>query len=1046
MEYGPRFQGLQAIYRSAGESLGLVEMAAEADPELARYHCHPALLDAALQGMAAGLPDSYTEQGLGIPVGIERYCVYERHGATVWCQAVVRENPDGSGISGDAQLLSESGMVLADVQGLRVKQIRTAAPARLEKAVYEVQWRRQELSGGTESRSWAIVGDPGGLGRKLAAALEAAGDGAVVISGAEELSAVPCSGVVSLDAMERDTALGVSLGALEVVQTLLSKAAGVRLWVVSRGAQRVGHEAAGVALAQAALWGFGAVVATEHPELGCTRIDLDPDDGEGASWLEPLVRELRGGSVEDRVAFRDGERLVARLVALKAAAAGSPQRLRQTQPGVLTGLAYEPASIPVPGEGELVIQVRATGLNFRDVLNALGLYPGESGELGDECAGTVVAEGPGVTGCKAGDEVMALASGSFGTFVRASGALTIRRPAGLRAEAAAGIPIAFLTAAYALSKVAGIRPGERVLIHAAAGGVGLAAVRIARRMGAEVFATAGNEEKREFLRSEGVAHVFDSRSTEFGVAIREITGGRGVDAVLNSLGPEFIRTSLEILAPGGRFVEIGKRYIWSAEEVAAVNAGAAYHAFQLGDAMRSEPLAVRTMLEEIVLDIAEGRLAPLPLRTFAAADVVEAFRYMAQARHTGKIVVTREQAAKFEIRAEATYLITGGLGALGLHAAKWLIARGARHLLLIGRRGPSEEAARLIGQLESAGAEVRVVAADVSVRGDLERVFAEMDASMPPLRGVLHTAGVLDDGLLEQQNAARFAAVLAAKTDGAWHLDQLTRERALDFFVLYSSIVALAGTAGQSSYAAANAWLDALAQERRAQGLPALSVNWGAWASTGMAAQVSEQNRRRWSSQGIVLIEPEQGMQALEDLLANGARQAAVLPMQWDLFLAPDREQPPAPLYAEIPRAAATAAKTVEEKAPLLQELQNEALPQKRLQRLTAFVRDRVVQVLGLAGAGAVETAQPIREMGLDSLMAVEIRNALGVPFGEPLPVSLLYDYPTIDALAGYLMQRFGGAVAEPEAMVPAARTEVERASEEEAEALLLKELESLNF
>ncbi|MBI1357393.1 MAG: SDR family NAD(P)-dependent oxidoreductase [Acidobacteria bacterium] len=1064
LEYGPAFRALQSLRRAPGEAVARVELRQQQAAEAESHHCHPCLLDAALQAMAAGVDDAFADQGAGIPIGVERYCVYRKPQGPVWSHSVVRRNPDGSGVAGDAQLLDDSGELLVEVQGLRVQQVRdqaSAVPATdSRRALYETVWREQALpAAGDGERSWAIVGEGDGLAARLAATLEASGDRCSRL-GAEQAAEAGCSDVVSLQALDAGSALEVCAEALTLVQALGDRPSPPRLWLVTRGAQTTGAEEVPPSVEQAALWGFGATVASESPELRCTRVDLDP--AADADLASTLAAELRSASAEDRIAWRGGVRWVERLVPRAKAAEAGAVRLQQTQPGVLSGLAFRPVERVAPGPGQIEIRVRATGLNFRDVLNALGLYPGEAGPLGDEGSGTVVAVGAGVEGVRLGDEVIALASGSFATFVTTEAAFAVKRPASLTAEVGAGVPIAFLTALYGLRTLARVQPRERVLIHAAAGGVGLAAVRIAQRLGAEVFATAGSPEKRAFLQAQGVRHVFDSRSTAFGDEILAVTGGAGVQAVLNSLGPEHIRRSLEILPPGGRFVEIGKRDILTTAEAAAVNPAAEYTAFQLGELMQAQPALVGELLEEIVSDLSEGRLEPLPQRNFAAGRAADAFRFMAQARQIGKLVVQAQVAEPPRIQPDATYLITGGLGALGLHAARRLAARGARHLALVGRRGPGAEAEAAIEKLRAAGVDVRVFSADVAVRAEMEAVLAAIDAGPAPLRGVLHTAGVLDDGLLPQQTRERFAQTLAPKTLGARWLDELTRDRRLDFFVLYSSIVALAGTKGQSAYAAANAYLDALAHARQAQGLPALSVNWGAWAEAGMAARVSARDRRRWAEQGIAMIEPEQGMAALEELLAAGVAQAAVLPIDWVRFLGQYTEPLQAPpLYAELRRSKVSANPqgTAKSAAPtLLDELRREALPQKRRQRLEGFVRGRVAQVLGLGAGEAIDGAQPIRELGLDSLMAVEIRNALGAPFGEALPVSLLYDYPTVEALTDYLSQRFAepeepAAPSEPaaeaaaEAGVPSPdRALVEQASEDEAEALLLKELEALNF
>jgi NAD(P)-dependent dehydrogenase (short-subunit alcohol dehydrogenase family)/acyl carrier protein len=464
--------------------------------------------------------------------------------------------------------------------------------------------------------------------------------------------------------------------------------------------------------------------------------------------------------------------------------------------------------------------------------------------------------------------------------------------------------------------------------------------------------------------------------------------------------------------------------------------------------MATQPALVRSLMAEVLAEVVAGHLPLLPHREFAATATVAAFRYMAHARHIGKIVV--KQSSQPQVRADRTYLITGGLGALGLRLAAWLVARGARHLILLGRSGANAAAQETVRQLVAAGVQVMVAAADVTRRDDLAEVLAAAENSMPPLGGVVHAAGVLDDGVLIHQDRARLAQVMGPKVAGTWNLHTLTLKQSLDFFVLFSSIVAIAGTAGQGNYAAANAFLDALAHYRRGLGLPALSVNWGAWADSGMASQLSGRNQRRWTDQGIILILPEQGLEAMAELLAQGATQASVLPIDWTMFLRQFSREAEPPLYAEIPRHGSS--KPGQASPPkLLQQLQ-ETAPNKRRPLLAANVQRLVMQALGLDSAQAVDHQQPLSELGLDSLMAVEIRNALGVPVGQTLPVSLLYDYPTIEALTGYLAEQIPGfkldakPPAEPSSNDGQGVAALQQATEAEAEALLLKELEALNF
>ena len=517
--------------------------------------------------------------------------------------------------------------------------------------------------------------------------------------------------------------------------------------------------------------------------------------------------------------------------------------------------------------------MRTAGLNFRDVLNALGVYAGSAGLLGHEFAGTVVAKGDRVSHLSVGDEVMGIAEGAFASYVTTGAAGVARKPELLSHEEAATIPMAFLTAHYALIHLAKLARGERVLIHSAAGGVGMAAVQIARKAGAEIFATAGSPRKRERLHSLGIEHVMDSRSTDFAEEIRTRTGGAGIDVVLNFLTGEAIPASLSLLRPGGRFLEIGKAGIWEAERVAEAYPHVRYHVIYLGEVGAKEPALLQAMFSDLNADLETGTLVPLPHRVFPIGEASLAFRHMAAARHIGKVVLAVDEPRRqgLRVREDATYLLTGGLGGLGLRTARWLVDKGARSLVLVGRRDPTKEAAAVIEELSSLGARVAVMAADVSRPEDVARVVGAIASGMAPLRGVIHAAGILDDAPLVNTSFDRFGPVFGAKAQGAWNLHWATRELSLDFFVLYSSVASVLGSPGQGSYAAANALLDGLAHRRRGEGRAGLSVNWGPWAEVGMAAALDERQQRRRREAGVAAISPAEGFFALDVLQERGA-------------------------------------------------------------------------------------------------------------------------------------------------------------------------------
>jgi myxalamid-type polyketide synthase MxaB len=786
--------------------------------------------------------------------------------------------------------------------------------------------------------------------------------------------------------------------------------------------------------------------------------------------IQALFEEVSSRDREDHVAFRHNVRYVARLVRSTTSAhqarkrtdvsGEQPVQLEIAERGVLDNLKLQPITRRQPGPGEVEIRCCATGLNFRDVLNALGMYPGDPGPLGLECAGKVVAFGEGVEGLQVGDNVVAFAPAAYRTFVTVPACFVVRAPEHLSFEEAATIPIAFLTAHYGLHVLAKMSAGDRILIHAAAGGVGMAAVQLAQRTGAEIFGTAGSPEKRAFLQSLGVQHVMDSRSLDFADTVMECTGGQGVDIVLNSLAGEYIPKSLSVLGANGRFVEIGKRDIWDERQVAQLRSDVSYFVFDLGEVRLQDPALIRSMLCELMQAFEARALKPLPRQVFPIEEAASAFRYMAQAKHIGKIVVTQRgaipepaaEASEF-FATERTYLITGGLGGLGLRVARWMVERGARHLVLMGRSGASGAAGELINELQQAGAQIVVFQGDVSQANDVGSVLAHIEQSLPPLRGIVHAAGVLDDGILLQQTWTRFAKVMAPKVAGAWNLHTLTQNLPLDFFVLFSSVASLLGSPGQGNYAAANAFLDALAYHRRVQALPALSINWGPWTEAGMAAALGRQGERRWAAQGLGFITPERGLQALEQVLRRGDTQMGVLRVNWSKFAQQFAVSGEPPLLSELIgeiRAWSSSQQPSVREIELLRQLEASA-PNKRYQLLFHYVQDQVVKVLGLEPSYPMDSRQALHDMGMDSLMAVELTNRLQTGLGLSFPSTLAFDYPTVEAIARHLAEKMlpaessaqpqAGSLTDEQTQVLA---EIVQLPEDAAEALLLAELAAM--
>jgi acyl transferase domain-containing protein/NADPH:quinone reductase-like Zn-dependent oxidoreductase/acyl carrier protein len=928
---------------------------------------------------------------------------------------------------------------------------------------------------------WLLLADTGGVAERLAGFLRARGDRCTLVSAGQQfaqraddvfevapgrkedlervlrlligtkgegraisrlvhlwnLDATPPDQLTS-DSLSRDQTLGcVSL--MQLVQAWeLAGGGESRLWVVTRRAWAVSPLERDVAVSQSLATGLLRTAANEHFRLRCKGIDLGAEDS--ADEFHQLCEELLLDDEEDEVALRGQARYVHRYQRFPvvqppaetgpregvAHGPGTPFRLTLDGNGTLDGLALRTLQRRPPGPGEVEIEVHAAALNFSDVLKALGLYPGLPDgpvPLGLECGGVITAVGANVTDLMAGDRVVALGGFCLASHLTIPAALVGRVPESMSFQEAATIPIAFLTAYHALHSQGHLSEGESVLIHSATGGVGFAAVQLARLAGARIFATAGTAEKRELLRTLGIEHVMDSRSLGFADEVLRATDGRGIDVVLNSLAGDAIAKGLTTLADFGRFLEIGKRDIYANTRVGLLpfRKNVSFIAIDLDRAIRERPARIARELEQVLKEFHAGRLHPLPFRVFSISEAGAAFRYMAQGKHLGKLVLAVKGRQTPPLpsaedrplcRADGTYLITGGLGGFGLTTARWLVEQGARHLVLLGRSGAaSGEAQRAVEELIQTGVKVLVARADVSRPQDLAGVLGQVAASMPPLRGVVHAAMVLDDGALLNLEPAQVERVLAPKAHGAWNLHLQTQHLPLDFFVCYSSMAVVFGNPGQANYSAANAFLNALASHRRARGLPALTVDWGYLSEVGSVAQ-NEILAKRFASYGLDSFTPTEALTLMGRLLRQGAEQAGVLRVNWPRFSLPGlKDRVPPRFDGLLARGADIHAQSDESAA--LERIMREPTPEGRRKALLEVLREQVSRVLGTIAA-RIEIDKPLTSLGMDSLMAVELRNWVEKQLRVSVPIMEMMQASSLSGLADVLLTRLGGVPSAP--------------------------------
>ncbi|WP_394831085.1 SDR family NAD(P)-dependent oxidoreductase [Pendulispora rubella] len=1050
LAYGADFQGLRAAWARGEELFAEVHLPDPKDAD--HFGLHPALLDATLHALALQSTDGVID--VALPFAWTGISLHSVHASTL---RVRFERHAEHTVS--LQVADATGEPVASVESLT---LRVATAGQLQgllrahdDALLRVDWTElatplQPLPG-----HWAVLGTDAPLTRGLQAGTlprdvypdlaflsDAVAKGAplphVVL--APFVAVAPSSDVVlaAHQATER---------ALALLQAWLrdERLASCSLVLLTQRAIAARLDEDVADLVHAPLWGLVRSAQSENPDRSIVLVDVDDSDASRLALLGALV------SSEPQLALRDGQLLVPRLARPRGPDALVPPpapawRLDIPSKGTLESLAlisYPEATAPLP-HGHVRVAVHAAGLNFRDVLSALGMYPGEPVSLGAEGAGIVTEVGPGVSNVAPGDRVMGLFSSAFGPTAVADHRRLIRMPLGWSFLEAASIPIIFLTAYYALVDLAGLQSGERVLVHAGTGGVGTAALQLARHLGAEVFATA-SPSKWDALRALGLddAHIASSRNLDFEAHFHRSTDGRGVDVVLDSLAREFVDASLRLLPRGGRFIEMGKTDIRDAGTVAASHPGVAYQAFDL---IEVAPDRIQEMLSEVLALFERGVLRPPPITPCDIRKAPHAFRTLAQARHVGKFVLTLPR----PLDPEGTVLITGGTGMLGSLLARHLVQHhGVKHLLLTSRQGPRAPGTdSLQRELQSAGASVTFAACDAADRSALEAVFASIP-SEHPLTAVVHAAGTLEDGVLASLTPERLHAVLRAKLDAALHLHELTCTLDLSAFVLFSSVAGLLGTPGQANYAAANAFLDGLAHHRRARGLAALSLDWGYWADkSAMTAHLADADLQRMARGGIRPLASEQGLALFDAALARS--DAALVAAAFDTVALRARTEDLAPMLRGLVRTHA--ARPVANRAAAAMTLQQRlvSLPaDERKRALLDLLRTEVGVILGLPSSTPIDPNRPLKELGLDSLMAVELRNRLATASHLRLPATLLFDYPTAHALVKLLLEKL--VQDEPRSEVPIAaqldgleRALLAMAENDGARALAMARLRSL--
>ncbi|WP_139822579.1 SDR family NAD(P)-dependent oxidoreductase, partial [Mycobacterium lacus] len=1024
--FGPAFTGLASVFTAEGTGdtmLAEVSVPGPIRTQQGAYGVHPSLLDACFQSVAVhpGIRNA-SNGGRLMPLGVRRLRAYGSARHARYCHTTV--TACGSGIEADLDVLDENGTVLLAARGLQIGTGTSDTSERdrvLNERLLTIEWQQRELpeQSHAEPGTWLLISTSDAadlVATELTDALKLhdtqctttnwprhADHAAQAERLLAQLEADAFTGVVVLTAPQNGTPdeqspvrAGEYVKHVVRIARVLTESLGQapRLYVVTRNAQTVlADDRAN--LEQGGLRGLLRVISAEHPLMKVTHIDVDEHTG-----AEQVARQLLLGSEEDETAWRNDEWYTARmsLTPLRPEERQTTvvdherhgMRLNIRTPGDLQTLEFAAFDRVPPAAGEIEVAVAASSINFADVLVAFGRYPSIDGQmpaLGMDFAGVVTAVGPGVTSHRVGDHVGGFSkNGCWATFVTCDARLAVTLPPGLTDDAAAAVSTAHAAAWYGLHDQARIAAGDKVLIHSATGGVGQAAIAIARAAGAEIFATAGSEKRRQMLRDMGIEHVYDSRSVEFAEQIRRDTDGYGVDIVLNSLTGAAQRAGLELLAIGGRFVELGKHDVYANARLGLLpfRRNLTFHYVDLALMAASHPQRISNVLSTVYRLVADGELPVPEVAHYPLGDAATAIRAMSAAEHTGKlvldvphegqstVVVPPEQVSAF--RSDGSYIVTGGLGGLGLFIAEKMASAGAGRIVLTSRSQPNPKALETIELIRAMGADIAVECGDIADVGTAERLVTVATATGVPLRGVVHAAAVFENAMLTNMTDELLDHNWIPKVHGAWNLHQATANQPLDWFCMFSSAVALLGSPGQGAYAAANSWLDAFTHWRRAQGLPAISIGWALWADVGRAAtiraEIGEDEALEEGGEGTAFahwrdtaITADEGDYAFQALLRHDRAYtgyAPMIPSPWLTAFA--QRSPLAQMFQSTGLNRSGTSRFLAE----LSELPIEEWP-TRIRRLVA-------EQVGLILRRTIDIDRPLTEYGLDSLSSQELR------------------------------------------------------------------------
>lgn len=1050
LKYGSKFQCIQELIKDGTEVIAKISSVSIHEDE-EEFFLHPSLLDSAFQSTAAALVH-HNANGVFVPAAIDSVVASKIPASELWSYVNLK-SMDMNNIIVDIHLYNSTFLPVASLKKLCLRRFNTLPIEKIPSDfLWKVDWQQhhdQQIS----SKPYSVYQEIDQLRvseTKISNSILVCLPRSLLPHVSLNSNAIVTENDLAIEHTLESIILSKSFDwmiyfgsinqclpsviCIQHVITLLQACHSINskrrdfcfptLVIFTYGAQVIANEKMLYRPFHAGMLGLVRAARFELDVIGqimsIVYVDLDPtiDIRNGDAILKDvcsLLKQLQENPKENEIAIRNQTYFFSKLCSSELICHG-PIQLYMKSRGALSNLQLKPlsqASRCVPTGNQCELRVRAIGLNFRDVLNVMGLYPGDPGLPGADVAGTVIAVGENCP-YKVGDNVFGLAAGCIKSYVSTSSDLLAPMPKNVSFEAAAAFPVVAVTVELALGDLAKVKAGENVLIHAASGGVGLTAIQFCKRVGANIFGTVSSEEKRLFIEAMGVKVIASSRDVKKFKSVMQgaIKNYGPIHVVLNCLTDDFIPESLQLLAEGGRFMELGKRGILNSDEVQAVRPDVYYEAIAVDTMAQENPVWFGNMLKRVSQYVEAGQIQCLPIKIYnmyEAGEGIEAFRFLQRAKHIGKVVIsipsclnTKKRLDESELLNKKTYIITGGIGGLGRVVARWLIEEGAKHLVLLSRRGYeaiSKEQC-IVQWLSNLSNSVKVTAikCDVSNKDEVLKVFSQIyNLHMPPVRGVFHAAGVLQDAEFYKQHFNMIKSVYSPKVNGAWNIHDVCEElhlnEEMEVFMMFSSITALIGNIGQTTYAAANSCLDALVQYRKSMGLCGQSIQWGPWIEQGMATGF----KNHLIKAGMHGISNELAFRVLGDMMRKS--ELTVVGCQefkWNTFI---KRFSYVPLfYSNI------TSKLLIEKITPSSDASLEIISKSKHELAELLVS--IAKETCTSNSSNIVVDIPLMEVDLDSLGIMEFRNVVYNKTGVKPPQTLLFENPTMLDIADYILKK----------------------------------------